>query len=193
MGRLKNCEQKQSSQTLEQEINNRSQAEAGRHIGQEQKWIWLLCGIAGVRVFIYAAAFPFFNLVDERDHFDMVMRYSRLEIPASFGNFSAQTIPDIVQFSSPEYQHNPKEFPNGKVPSPPWRHPPEPVQTEHDAAWWQAQPNCESSGGPMFYSLAGLWARAGQIMGLPKLQLLYWIRFLNILLAGGLVWLGYAA
>jgi hypothetical protein len=172
---------------------NKSEKAPGsvRNFSREQKWIWLLCAIAGLRVFIYAAAFPFFNPVDEVAHYDMVMRYSRLDIPTRLGNYSAETIPDILRFSSPEFRHDPKEYPNAKIPPPPWLEPSS--RPEHDAAWWQAQPNCESSGGPMYYSVAGLWARLGEVLGLPKPQLLYWIRFLNIILDGALVWLGYAA
>jgi len=35
-----------------------------------------LCVIAAARVFIFSAAFPFFNNVDEQDHADMVVKYA---------------------------------------------------------------------------------------------------------------------
>lgn len=37
-----------------------------------------LCIIAAIRIFIFCAAFPFFNNVDEEAHFDAVHKYSRV-------------------------------------------------------------------------------------------------------------------
>ena len=45
----------------------------------------------------------------------------------------------------------------------------------------------------MYYALAGLWWHVGQWCGQTGLHLIYWIRFLNILIAGALVWTGYVA
>jgi len=42
-----------------------------------------LCLAAAIRVFAFSAAFPFFNNVDERAHFDMVLKYSRGHLPAA--------------------------------------------------------------------------------------------------------------
>jgi hypothetical protein len=53
--------------------------------------------------------------------------------------------------------------------------------------------NAESSQGPVYYTLAGGWLRAGRWFGLSGGTLLYWIRFLNVFLVAGLVWIGYAA
>jgi hypothetical protein len=40
-----------------------------------------LCLAAAIRVFIFSAAFPFFNNVDEVGHFDLVFKYSCGHLP----------------------------------------------------------------------------------------------------------------
>src|SRR2546430_15671587 len=47
----------------------------------ERKVILLLCAIGALRVFIFSAAFPFFNNVDEQAHVDLVMKYARGHVP----------------------------------------------------------------------------------------------------------------
>ena len=51
--------------------------------------------------------------------------------------------------------------------------------------------NWESSQPPLYYALAGFWWKLGQCIGRTQIESLYWIRFLNALLASILVWLGY--
>jgi hypothetical protein len=160
-----------------------------------ESWtVLLLCGVAGLRVFVYAAAFPFFNNVDEQSHFDMVMKYSRLPIPSGMSHYSPESIPSIVRFTSPEYFLVPDQFPDGKFPAPHWLNPSEPVRINFTGTLlsWQARINHESGSGPLYYVLAGIWMHLGQWLGLENIYLLYWIRFLNIPLAATLVWLGYA-
>jgi hypothetical protein len=53
-----------------------------RALGKEAWLIGLLGAVAGLRVFIYAAAFPFFCNVDESAHFDLVLKYSRGQLPS---------------------------------------------------------------------------------------------------------------
>jgi hypothetical protein len=162
----------------------------------KEGWLVLfLCGAAGLRVFVYAAAFPFFNNVDEQAHFDLVMKYSRQRMPSAMENYSPESVSSIVLFSSPEYLLTPDQFPGGKFPSPRWLHPFEPVLRDFTGppSFWESQLNHESTGGPLYYVLAGLWADLGRWCGLENIYLLYWIRFLNIPLAAALVWLGYTA
>jgi hypothetical protein len=51
-------------------------APLGFAMRHERKLILLLCAIAAVRVFIFSAAFPFFNNVDEQAHTDLVIKYA---------------------------------------------------------------------------------------------------------------------
>ena len=183
----------------------------------KESWlVFLLCGVAGLRVFIYGSAFPFFNNVDEAAHFDMVVKYSQLRPPTGVENYSPDSAPWIAVFSSPEYMLTPDQFAGGKFPSPPWLPPSESVlrqiagspsflaskpddeSTEMGRAisraksFLAARPNYESADSPLYYVLAGLWMDLGLWCGCGDIHLLYWIRFLNIPLAAALVWLGYA-
>jgi hypothetical protein len=163
---------------------------------REECLVLLLCGVAGLRVFVYAAAFPFFNNIDEQSHFDMVMKYSRLQMPAAMEHYSQESIPYIVNFGSFEYLNKPDQYPHGKFPPPLWLFPPSEGLSRYFARTtlhWQSLINYESAGGPLYYVVAGIWTDLGRWLGLEKIYLLYWIRFLNIPLAAALVWLGYMA
>src|SRR5436309_13426280 len=63
----------------------------------------LICLLAAVRVFVFSAAFPFFNNVDEPSQFDLVVKYSRGEIPCGFTPFAAESAALIPLYSSPEF------------------------------------------------------------------------------------------
>ena len=39
------------------------------------------CLLAAVRVLLFCAAFPFFNNVDERRHFDLLIKYAEGHVP----------------------------------------------------------------------------------------------------------------
>jgi hypothetical protein len=161
-----------------------------------EKWlVFLLCGAAGLRVFIYASAFPFFNNVDEGAHFDMVVKYSRLRPPPAMENFRPDSAAWIALFGSPEYLHTPDEFPGGKFRSPPWHYisASEFLQIPQPATSLAFSPNCESTSAPLYYAVAGMWMDVGRWCGLEDIRLFYWIRFLNIPLIAALVWMGYAA
>ncbi len=67
---------------------NASMRFASRH---ERKFIFLLCAVAAVRVLTFAAAFPFFNNVDEQAHVDLVMKYARGDVPRDLGHFSSES------------------------------------------------------------------------------------------------------
>jgi hypothetical protein len=177
-------------------LNPEESSSSGPFSRWQERWlVWGLCGVAALRVFVYAAAFPFFNNVDECAHLDMVVKYSRLPLPSAEEPFCPESAQWITLFSSPEYLLRPDWFPDRKYPSPQWLHPNEPVSRDFkgSASWWQTHINHESSSGPLYYLLAGLWMHLGRCLGLDNLSLLYWIRFLNIPLASALVWLGYAA
>jgi hypothetical protein len=49
------------------------------------------CLITAVRVFVYSAAFPFFNNVDEPWHFDLVVKYSHGQVPRRLEPFSPES------------------------------------------------------------------------------------------------------
>jgi len=63
--------------------------------------ILLFCAVAAIRVFIFSAAFPFFNNVDEQAHVDLVMRYARGDLPRELGHYSSEAAYYISLYGSP--------------------------------------------------------------------------------------------
>ena len=51
----------------------------------ERAAVLALCVVGAARVFLFSAAFPFFNNVDESPHFDLVHKYSRGHVPKAPG------------------------------------------------------------------------------------------------------------
>lgn len=144
----------------------------------------ILCIVAAVRIFIFSAAFPFFNNVDEQAHYDLVYKYSKGQIPNALEKFSAGASELIVLFSSPEYLCDPLSFPNAQFPKPMWNLPPSELAPALKPATTKLmnKTNYESTQPPVFYIIAGLWHRLGELLNLHDGMLLYWIRFLNAVL-----------
>jgi Predicted membrane protein (DUF2142) len=162
---------------------------------REHKIILLLCLLAAVHVFIFSAAFPFFNNVDEQIHFDLAVKYSQGHIPRALEPVSDNAINYIVLYSASEYVGSPTNYPDRQFPPPPWTQPLEKIRPALVAktASWQAVKNYEASQPPLYYTLAALWWDLGKFCGLHDGSLLYWLRFLNIIFIIALVWLGYIA
>jgi hypothetical protein len=156
---------------------------------RERKIIFLLCYLATIHVFIFSAAFPFFNNVDEDAHFDMVLKYSHGHIPRSLEPVSPEWARYVALYHSFAYLEKPADFPGGHFPLPLWKQPvgkAGQILLARETVWRNGT-NHESSQPPLYYALAGLWWDIGQSYG-P-----YWIRFLNMFFVAALVWLGYAA
>ncbi len=162
---------------------------------KERWFILALCLLAAIRVFVYAAAFPFFGNVEEWTHFDLVMKYSHGHVPRSIETVSPEAATYIATYSSPEYFKKQENFPDKRVPTPLWKQDQKQVQPAIDKgiAFWSSAVNYEATQPPLYYMAAGLWTRIGALSGLRGAWLLYWIRFLNILLAAALVWIAYKA
>ncbi len=160
----------------------------------ERKVVWLLCLLAAVHVFIFSAAFPPINNVDEQPHFDLVLKYAHGHPPRSLELDSEESMQYIVIYGSQEFLWPPEAFPDKKIPPPLWTQPPEqaaPILLSREKSW--QSPNHESAQPPLYYALAGLWWHLGRWLGFDGGHLLYWLRFLNILFVAALVWLGHAA
>jgi Predicted membrane protein (DUF2142) len=162
---------------------------------RDNKIINLFCIFAAIRVFIYSATFPFFTIVDEEAHFDLVMKYSKGHIPSYLEKTSVNSAEYIAWYGSPEYLYKSNDLPFKKFPPPFWTFPKEKVQRYVDGrvAFWSAYTNHESSQPPLYYSIAGIWADLGSMLGLNGGWFLYWIRFLNVFLIVGFVWIAYRA
>lgn len=155
----------------------------------ERKIILLLCLLAAVHVFVYSAAFPFFNNVDEPAHLDLVLQYSHGHIPRGMEYFSKEASVYLALFCSSAY-FGPT---TGPIPPPPWTQPVEKMRKDllFNSTGWQTQKNYEDGEPPLYYALAGLWWHIGKWLGFGDGHLLYWLRFLNIALIVAIVWLGY--
>jgi hypothetical protein len=160
----------------------------------ERKVILLFCFLAAIRVFIFCAAFPLYNSVDEPSHFDLVVRYSHGDLPRSFEPMVDEWTDYYAFYCTPEYLYPPNVFQGGQFPAPLWSQPFKSIAktlSERKADWKET--NHESSQPPLYYALEGLWWRAGKAIGLKGGQLPYWIRFSNVGFIVALVWLGYVA
>ena len=161
----------------------------------ERKSIWLFCAIAALRVFTFSAAFPFFNNVDEQAHFDLVMKYARGDVPTNLGHYSFESANFIALYGTPEYFMTPQQFATNDFPPPNWTLPAEQRQqaVNTNSAWWLSNQNHESGEPPLYYIIAGLWLNLGRLFGVTGAWLSYWVRFLNVFVAGTLVWIGFVA
>ncbi len=162
---------------------------------KERKVIFLLCILAAIHVFIYSAAFPFFNNVDEPLHFDLTVKYSHVHIPRALEPLSPESAQFLAFYTSMAYMGKPDFFPHHQFPPPPWTQPMETVRQNllvNEVAW-QRQINYESSQPPLYYAICGAYWELGKMCGFHDGFQLYGLRFLNILFVTLLVWLGYRA
>jgi hypothetical protein len=108
---------------------------------------------------------------------------------------STEVVPYATLYGSPEYAGIPTNYPGGQFPPPPWTQPLEKVRPALVAKTevWRAVTNYEAAQPPLYYTLAALWWRLGKVCGFHDGRLLYWLRFLNLLVVAILVWMGFAA
>jgi len=163
---------------------------------QESQFVVALAAFAFLRVFALSAAMPFFNGIDEHNHVDMVQKYSRGFLPGPNAvNFDAVTAGFLAEYSSPEYMKDPTSFDKGRYPTLDEkrveRGPGTPAYGKL-LTLFTSRLNFEAEGPPTYYALAGAWLKLGRTLGLEKIQLLYWIRWLSPLLLAMLVLLTHA-
>jgi hypothetical protein len=156
--------------------------------------IIVICIIAAVRIFIFNAAFPLFNNVDEQEHFDLVYKYSNGQLPcAAVENFSRESAELLLLYGTPEYFSKTEQFPKGTVPKPLWTYPNirESSEFTKAVAVEQNYKNYETASFPVYYIVAGIWCRVGKSLGMTGWQLPFWVRFLNVPVFMALVWFSY--
>ena len=153
-----------------------------------------LCVLSAIRVFVFAAAFPFFNNVDEQAHVDLMLKYAHGRPPHGIEPFSREAALYFAVYSTPEYFVKPEQY-GGQFPPPNWLLPRDQLEkvVQDEVPFWESRFNHESGEPPLYYSAAGSWFDLGTALGLNGVRLLYWVRFLNIAFAAGLVWLGFIA
>jgi hypothetical protein len=146
------------------------------------------------RVFLFSAAFPFFNNVDEQAHFDTVYKYARGYLPREIApKFDVGAAEQIALYATREYLSPPDAAGVGVARRPAWSYPKAAIE-----AWLpgavklrSSRMNHEANSPPTYYLLAGRWYNLGKALGLENGDLLYWIRFLNVGIYGLLIWVSY--
>ena len=159
-----------------------------------ERWIICLLGLlAAMHVFIFSAAFPFFNITDEDMHFDLVVKYSHGHIPVGLETVSSESARYMVHYSTLEYSVAPDQLLGGKFPPPEWTQPTN--ETSEKLFGYKVSArigtNYENSQAPLYYVLAAVWFHAGKAVGLHDGSLLFWLRLLNMLFVAALVWLAH--
>jgi hypothetical protein len=160
---------------------------------RERLLVGLFCLLAAVRVFLFTAAFPFFNYVDEQYHFDVVWRYAHGDVPPGLEPFSLEAAELISLYGSPEYIQDLGTLPAAKVAPPVWASPAA-VRDKlfrERTDFWRNRENHEAVQPPLYYAAAAGWCNLGKLLGLEGGNLLYWIRFFNFPIYALLVWLAY--
>ncbi len=169
-----------------------SQPHSGR---RERLFIYLLCLFAGLRIFLFSAAFPFFSNVDEQYHFDLVAKYAKSGIPQKIEKFDKESLEAIVLYGSPEYLTRQNPYGDGKISPPLWSL--EKGSAEYQSRYqrireiWEKKINYEDTQPPLYYFIASTWYRLGKLMGLNGEQSLYWIRFMNVPVYVLFLWLSF--
>lgn len=158
-----------------------------------------LAVFAAFRILIFAVAFPLSNNTDERFHLMTIQMYAAGELPGKqlplIDPGFART---FLLYWSPEYGRSPEYLERNGVPGPLYGRSPQ-VQSSvlsrdfyvRQLDQWLARPNYEAQSAPFYYVVAAAWYRLGAALGLRDWGLDYWLRFLNPIAYGLLVWLSY--
>src|SRR5580698_11156312 len=84
---------------------------------KERIIVLLLSIAAAAHVVIFSSAFPFF-ILDEVYHFDLVVKYSHLDIPLKQDDAAEESMPYVAIFSTWEYMRT-----NETSATPLWKQP----------------------------------------------------------------------
>jgi hypothetical protein len=150
---------------------------------RERAWIAAICVLAGLRVFLFGAAFPLMNNVDEAAHFDVVYKYAAGAVPRASARFDAGSSRLIALYAAPDYLRRPEEFGVARFPPEAWRAPDSDAMRAIVDRKVEARTrrfNIEVGQAPLYYAAAAAWYRFGLALGLTEGLALYWIRFLDV-------------
>lgn len=159
----------------------------------EYLFVIILCIVASIRIFLFSAGFPVFTNVDEHAHFDLICKYSKGKIPTGLWKYDHDANRMILLYGSPEYLYYPADLPTGEIPPPIWKLPPKIQEFVLEKRLEKVKDdlNHESTQPPVYYFIATLWYKLGQALRIGNGFILYWVRFLNIIIYSMLIWLSY--
>jgi hypothetical protein len=162
-------------------------------VNPEWLFILALCFAAAVRVSIFATAFPFFTNIDEQNHIDVILKYSRGYWPAEPEElFDLASERLFSLYGTWEYLHHPEKVTmQRKIPL--CILPPEMIEhlLSQRASTWSTWPNFETLSPPTYYVVASLFYRMAGLLGFQGIERLYVLRLMNALFAGLLVLAAY--
>jgi hypothetical protein len=150
--------------------------------------------IAAARVFVFSAAFPFFNNVDEQAHVDLVGKYARGYWPRQpVETYDEESGMLFARYGTYEYLVPLERFAGNVAPPPPWKRTPATPDSmlQREALNWARISNFEAHAPPVYYGVAGAWHRVWGLIGLDDGDRLYFMRFMNVPATVLLVWLAY--
>jgi hypothetical protein len=163
------------------------------------KLIIALSLYAALRILFFTLAFPLFNNIDEKLHFLTILMYAQGHLPGKelqqSGDEFART---FLPYWSPEFYSTREEMDRFGTNVPLSRLSPQ----ARDAAlkggyyaWklgeFRHRLNFEAQAAPVYYVVAAGWYHLGARLGIPEWSLAYWVRLLNPIAYGLLVWLSY--
>ncbi len=155
---------------------------ARRASRRELGWAVALAGLAALRVWSFAFAFPFFTNVDEYRHVDVVLKYARGAPPAlAAAPYELETARLLGVVGSPEYHRHPLTPKQTEVPPPVWQSGSEAAHARIAEMEDFLRPlhSLEAGQPPAYYATAGAWLALGRTLGLRDAAMLYWVRALG--------------
>ena len=159
----------------------------------ERAIVVTLALLSGARVFVGATMLPIFTLVDEHEHYDLTAKYARGHWPdADSNHYDYDTSRLTMLYGSPEYL-TPNEVLRARPAKPLWKFDASvrDSMVEEGARKMAGRVNYEAHSPPVYYVLAGVWNNLGAVLGQRDAILIYWTRFLNVLLYPLFVLLSY--
>jgi hypothetical protein len=152
-----------------------------------------VCLYAGLRILIFAAAFPIFNNLDEQFHFISIQMYASGEWPGkNLPNPSRESSELISYYETYEYLR-PKAEVDTLYSIPYYRLPRAAgyPYVERTYQTWLHDQNYEAQSAPLYYLVGAGWLRVGEALGVRSWELPYWIRLLNPMAYVLLIWASY--
>jgi hypothetical protein len=145
-----------------------------------------LVAFAAIRVLVFCAAFPVNNNMDEGNHFDVAIFYSRGNVPRALGphakelrRWTSNWSPEFL--TTPELYLQPQEIVRAPLEE----------QVKANIELQRIDRNHEMLEPPLYYAAAGAWLAVGELLRLPDGVMFFWVRFVNALFLAATVWLGY--
>jgi hypothetical protein len=153
---------------------------------RERLIVLALVAFGAIRVLVFCAAFPVNNNMDEGNHFDVVIFYSRGVVPRALGphakelrRWTANWSPEFL--STPDVYLQPQKIERPSLPE----------QVKANLELLRIERNHEMLEPPLYYAVAGAWLALGELVQVPDGVMFFWVRFLNAATLGATVWLAY--